>query len=584
LALAVGVRVLARSGALVKRLSAVETLGSTSVICTDKTGTLTENSMRVVQLWAAGRHYEPTSNRPVVRAMAAIMADCNDMELSADSMELALRNAAAELGVQPAPRVATFRFDPRRKRMSVVTRRAAELWIQVKGAPEQVLPLCGRRAADRSERPLSASERRAAEAAADELARRGLRVLALAGRRTRVPPATASEAESDLCLLGLVALLDPPRPEVAPAVAACHDAGVRVHVVTGDHASTATEIAHQVGIDVHRVVSGSQVDTMTEPELDRILAGSGDIVFARSSPEGKLRIAEGLRHIGEVVAMTGDGVNDAPALHSADIGVAMGRSGTDVAREAATMVLTDDNFATIVTAVREGRRAYDNLRKFVLYIFAHAVPEVVPYAVFALSAGAVPLPLTVVLILAIDLGTETLPALALGRERAEPDIMQRPPRPRRERLITGSLLRRAWLLMGSLSAILALAMYFAVLYDAGWHAGADVAVGSPLHHAYLQATTATFATIVACQIGTAFAARTERAALRTIGVFSNRLPLVGIASELVFAALLIYVPLLQDVFGTAPLPLWVVALLVPCPILVWGADEVFRWLRRRAHA
>lgn len=580
LALAVGVRVLARGGALVKRLSAVETLGSTTVICTDKTGTLTQNKMRVVEYWSAGRLVAPDD--AAGHPLAQVVADCTDAELGADPMELALRDAATELGVIPAPRVARFRFDPHRKRMSVVTQRDGGLVVTVKGAPEQVLPLCTRVAGGG---PLTPDERRATDAAVDDLARRGLRVLALADRSLAAPPATSADAEHDLRLVGLVALLDPPRPEVASAVAACHTAGIRVHVVTGDHGSTASEIAREVGIGADRVVTGADVDAMREPDLDALLAEPGEVVFARSTPEGKLRIAEALRHNGEVVAMTGDGVNDAPALHRADIGVAMGRSGTDVAREAATMVLTDDNFATIVTAVREGRRAYANLRKFVLYIFAHAVPEVVPFAIFALSAGHIPIPLTVLQILAIDLGTETLPALALGRERAEPDVMERPPRPRKERLITAGLLGRAWLVMGSVSALLALGLFFAVLLHAGWNPGDAVGSGTGLHHAYLQATTATFAAIVACQIGTAFAARTERASLRAIGIFTNPLLLIGIAAEVAFAAALIYLPPLQKVFATAALPGWIALLLLPCPVIVWGVDELLRAiLRRRAAA
>lgn len=581
LALAVGVRVLARTGALVKQLSAVETLGSTTVICTDKTGTLTQNAMRVNRLWTMDGDHDPTERGGTLTALAEVMADCNQLERTSDPMEAALRDAAAEAGIDVAPRVATFAFDPERKRMSVVSRRSGALVVAVKGAPEGLLPLCASISGEDGVEPMSETARAAATAAVDGFARRGLRVLALAAKNTDEVPEDAASAESELCLLGLVALLDPPRPEVAASVDACHSAGITIHVVTGDNGRTATEIARQVGIAADRVVAGPDADALSEPELDRLLAEPGEIVFSRSTPEGKLRIAEALQHQGQIVAMTGDGVNDAPALHRADIGVAMGRSGTDVAREAAAMILTDDNFATIVTAVREGRRAYDNLRKFVLYIFVHAVPEVLPFVLFALPGGLIPLPLTVLQILAIDLGTEILPALALGRERGEPDLMSRRPRPRSEQLITRHLLFRAWALMGSISAVLAVAVYFAVLVSGGWTPGAAVGPGDALHPIYLQATTATFAAIVACQVGTAFAARTERTSLRALGVFSNRPLLAAIGAELLFAAALCYLPPMQSVFGTAALPGWVVALLVPCPVIVWGADETSRWASRR---
>jgi calcium-translocating P-type ATPase len=584
LALAVGVRVLARKGALVKQLSAVETLGSTTVICTDKTGTLTQNAMRVNRLWTVDGEHDLSERGARLTPLVEVMADCIELERTADPMETALRDAAADFGIATAPRVATFPFDPQRKRMSVVSRRPDGLVVSVKGAPEGLIPLCDSVCGPRGTQQMTAAARQLVVEAADEFAGRGLRVLALAARRTDDVPSDAAAAESGLCLLGLVALLDPPRPEVADAVAACHTAGITIHVVTGDNGSTAAEIARQVGISADRVVSGTDADRMSEPELDALLSQPGEIVFSRSTPEGKLRIAEALQDNGNVVAMTGDGVNDAPALHRADIGVAMGRSGTDVAREAATMILTDDNFATIVTAIREGRRAYDNLRKFVLYIFVHAVPEVVPFILFALSGGLVPLPLTVLQILAIDLGTEILPALALGREKAEPDLMTRRPRPRTEPLITRRLLFRAWALMGTISAVLALMVYFAVLFVGGWYPGAPVGQGDPLHGVYLQATTATFATIVACQVGTAFAARTERASLRTLGVFTNW-PLLGaIGAELIFVAALCYIPFLQRVFGTAPLPLWVIVCLIPCPVIVWGADELARWITRRHEA
>ena len=571
LALAVGVRVLARQGALVKRLSAVETLGSTTVICTDKTGTLTQNRMRVVESWM---HEGDRSEHETGELMRAL-AECTDATAS-DPMEQAIVDFAAEHGAVGRRRIEAFRFDPRRKRMSVVVDGGPSglQVVQVKGAPETVLPLCTRRADGVT--PLTSADVDAVTRQTEDMATRGLRVLAVAQRTAAEAPSSVEDAETALCFLGLIALLDPPRPEVVAAVADCHRAGMRVHVVTGDHGSTASEIARQVGIGADRVVLGAEMDAMPDSELDRLLEEPGEIVFARSTPEGKLRIAEALRHNGEVVAMTGDGVNDAPALHHADIGIAMGKSGTDVAREAATMVLTDDNFATIVTAVREGRRAYDNLRKFVLYIFAHAVGEVVPFIVFALSAGLVPLPLTVLQILAIDLGTETLPAVALGREAAEPDVMSRAPRPRRERLITGRLLMRAWAVMGVVSAVLAMALFFAVLLVAGWRPGDPVGSGHPLHTAYLQATTATFAAIVACQVGIAFAARTEHTSLRSLGFLSNRLLLAGIAFEIAFALSLIYLPPFQSVFGTRALPWWAVLALLPMPFLAWCADALYR--------
>ena len=413
----------------------------------------------------------------------------------------------------------------------------------------------------------------------------GLRVLAVAQRRLEPSapvPEVREQAERGLCFLGLVAMSDPPRAEVAAAVAACHEAGIRIIVITGDNGLTAAAIAHRVGIagENPTIITGEQLDRLSEPELDSLLREHRELIFARSSPEAKLRIADALRAEGNVVAMTGDGVNDAPALRRADIGVAMGRSGTDVAREASTMVLTDDNFATIVIAVAAGRRIYDNIRKFLLYIFAHTIPEVTPFVVFALGGGAIPLPLTVLQLLAFDIGTETLPALALGRERPEPGLMQQPPRKRSESVIQPPMLLRAWLFLGPICAALAMAGFFYVMLDAGWHPGDPTGDGTPLHHAYQQATTMTFLGMIAGQIGTAFAARTDRASLRSVGAFSNRLLLWGIAFELALAALLIYAPPFQALLATAALTPDMLLFVTPFPFIVWGADELRRWLLR----
>jgi calcium-translocating P-type ATPase len=610
LALAVGVASLARRGALVKRLSAVETLGSTTVICTDKTGTLTENRMRAARIWTplgeldleSGLDVEAAVRAdPVLGYLGRALAACSTAELApeqagksrGEATEIGLLEAARALGIDVAvarrehDRRKLYRFDPKLRLMSTADeRRDGGLTVHAKGAPEEVLSRSTAVGGPDDHVPLTEADREAVLAVLERYAADGLRVLAVARRRLpdgMEPPKRREDAEQDLVLLGLVGLFDPPRPEVADAVARCHAAGIRIIVVTGDYGLTAAEISRRVGIasDGGVVVTGEELERMSESDLDDLLRERSEVIFARASPEAKLRIAAALRAEGHVVAMTGDGVNDAPALRRADIGVAMGLTGTDVAREAATMVLTDDNFATIVAAVAAGRRVFDNVRKFILYIFAHTTPEVVPFLVFALSGGAIPLPLTVLQILAIDLGTEILPALALGREPAEPGLMERPPRRRSEGVIQRSLLFRAWVFLGLIEAALVMAGFFYVLLQAGWSPGDDVDAGSPLHDAYLQATTMTFAGIVACQVGTAIAARTERASLRSVGFFTNPLLLWGIVFELLFAAALVYVPFLQDVFGTAALGATELAILASFPLVVWGADELRRAYLRR---
>jgi calcium-translocating P-type ATPase len=611
LALAVGVRRMARRRALVKRLTAVETLGSTDVICTDKTGTLTEGRMSVRALWADGVEIGPGEEAAAVAepfsALARTALRCNNAIARAeaggwsragDPSESALLVAAAQLGedVEAAQaerdevRRALFHFDPRLKRMTTLDEEpGGQLWLHSKGAPLELLERCASVRGRGGDRPLAAADRAAVEEAFEGYARRGMRVLGFAERRAPEAEGDSERerAESELTFVGLIALEDPLRPAVPAAVARCRDAGVRIVVVTGDHGLTATAVAREAGIvgEAPTVLSGAEVDAMSEPELDRTLRETRELIVARGNPETKLHLVDALEAEGHTVAMTGDGVNDAPALRRADIGVAMGESGTDVAREAATMVLIDDDFSSVVAAIEEGRVVYENIRKFVTYIFAHLTPEVVPFLIFALSGGAVPLPLTALQILAIDLGTETMPALALGTEPAEPGILDRPPRPRSENIVSREMLTRAWLWLGLLEAALVAGGFFWVLTGAGWSPGDPTGAGSALHGDYLTATTMTFAGITACQVGTAFAARTSRASLRQIGVLSNRFLLWGIAFELLFAAALIYVPPLQDVFGTAALSPAQLAFLLPFPFLVWGSDELRRRrLRRRAAA
>jgi calcium-translocating P-type ATPase len=610
LALAVGVREMARKGALVKRLSAVETLGSTSVICTDKTGTLTQNRMHVTTVWTdAGERSAAAPGSGDPRAaeetglLAQAVAACNVADLPSDGTgrplgdptELALLELAAAHGLDVSVasrdkhRRELFRFDPRLKLMTTVDDHAGRLAVSTKGAQEEVLARVTRIRRGPDEPPITAADRDQASRVMRDYAQQGLRVLAVAYRTLpagAAVPATREDAERDLTLLGLVAMLDPPRPEVPAAIERVHRAGLRVHVVTGDSGLTAAAIARRVGIGNGgvRVVTGTELGAMNDAQLDELLGSGAEVVFARSSPEAKLRITDTLQAMGQVVAVTGDGVNDAPALRRADIGVAMGRSGTDVAREAATMVLTDDNFATIAAAVESGRRVYDNVRKFIIYIFSHAVPEVMPFVVFALAGGALPLPLTVLEILAIDLGTDTLPALALSREPAEPGLMDRPPRPRTQKVITGRMLARAWGFLGLISAALVMGGFFVTLLHGGWRPGAETGPGTLLNHTYRQATTVAWLGIVACQVGTAFAVRTDHASLRSIGVFTNRFLLAGIAAAVAFAAAVVYLPALHGFFGTAALGPAQLATVAPFPFIVWGADETRRLFIRRHRA
>ena len=608
LALAAGVQDLARRGAVVKRLSAVETLGSTTVICTDKTGTLTQNRMQVQTAWTCSGSWGlsddgvPRSDGDdcLIRAMAATGASCCTAEIgpdtgSGDPTELALLRWAKDFGLsvdtstRNAARQQLFRFDPRLRIMSTVDRTATGTRVHTKGAPESLLTRVSSIATGvETSRQVNREDRQRLTDVLTQYGHRGLRVLAIARRELKeAKPVEREQVEHDLCLMGLVGLLDPVRPEMPLAVTQAHRAGLRFHVVTGDNGTTAAEIARQVGIgsgdEAERVITGQELATMNDRELAEVLASGDEIVFARSSPEAKLRIADALRASHQVVAMTGDGVNDAPALRAADIGVAMGRSGTEVARQAATMVLTDDNAATIVAAVEQGRRVYDNVRKFIFYIFTHAVPEVAPFLLFALAGGAIPLPLTVLQLLAIDLGTDTLPALALSREPAEPGLMDRPPRSPTEGVIQKSLLLRSWGFLGVISAALVIGAYLFTLHSGGWHPNAPTGPGTPLHHLYRQSTTVAWLGIVACQVGTAFAARTDRVSLFTVGVFSNRLLLAAIGLALTFAALLVYVPALQSIFGTAQLAPGQLVVLLPFPFIVWGADEVRRWWLRRRH-
>jgi Ca2+-transporting ATPase len=611
--LAIGVRRMARRQALVKRLLAVEALGSTTVICTDKTGTLTKAEMTVTQVWVGGVTHPVSGvgSRPVgdvadpaaVRGLLRSAALCSDARLVppsddghgddwrvlGDTTEGALLVAAAKAGVDAergtAPRVAEFPFDPTRKLMSTVHRvphRADRFVVHVKGAPGELLARCNEIVWDGRPVPLTGALRDRVAAVADEMAGSGLRVLAVASRTVTDPRVPQDVAESGLTLAGLVGMLDPPRPEVTAAVHACRRAGIRIVMVSGDHPLTVEAVARRVGIVESRpgaapaVVTGVELDALDDAGLDRLLAAPGPLLCCRVSPEHKMRVVTGLQRRGEVVAVTGDGANDAPALKHADIGVAMGASGTDVAREAAVMVLLDDSFASVAAAVELGRSVYHNIRKFLAYVFASNVGELVPI-VAATFAGFPLVPLTAVQILAVDLGTDVLPALALGAEPPERDVMDRPPRSRRERLLSGTVIRRI-LFLGSIQAAGVSALFF-------WHVGA---AGIPYDAftaddpAYRRAVTMVHAGIVVSQLFVALALRTDRQSILTVGLWSNPRLLGAGALSLAAMAAISYVPALNAVFNTAPLSAGDWAVLVLLGLLLLAADEARKWwLRRR---
>ncbi len=395
--------------------------------------------------------------------------------------------------------------------------------------------------------------------------------------------------ESKLTLLGLEAMQDPPRPEVTGAVAECHTAGIRIIMITGDYGLTAEAIARKIGIvtsdDAH-VVTGAMLEEMGDDELKEALAG--EVIFARVVPEHKMRIAQTLQSMKEVVAMTGDGVNDAPALKAADIGIAMGKAGTDVAREAADMILTDDNFASIVNAVEEGRAIFDNIRRFITYFQTSNVAEMIPFLAFVFLR--IPLPLTLLQILTIDLLTDQVPALALGLEQPEPGVMSRPPKRSHESILTRGMLVKAYLFLGPIAAAIGLFGFFYRYVEAGWEFGdwASMAsfgnmptASSAATGVYMAATTMTLLGIVMAQVGNGFAMRTHRQSILAVGFFTNKLRWWGLGGELLGVAALMYIPILQKIFSTAPLTWqeWAVMALFS-PVLLF-ADEIRKFFLRR---
>jgi sodium/potassium-transporting ATPase subunit alpha len=584
---------MARRNALIKNLDSVQTLGSATVILTDKTGTITRNEMTLRDIFLSsgelvtisGEGYfssgEATFNsknegseRRLGFFLSAAVLNCRAMireqSVFGDPTELALLAAARKIGIVPDgfDRSAEYPFSSERQMMSTVCRRDGTPILFSKGAPEVILALCsGYVDEDGEVKALDRDARDRFFLQAERFEKEAYRVLAIAYR--------GGEEEQDLVFLGLAALMDLPRAEVYEAIQQCRKAGIRVIICTGDNPLTARAIAAKIGLPVGKSYTGDEVERMSDGELADVLSGN-DILFARVQSRQKMRIATLLQESGEVVGMTGDGVNDAPALKRADIGIAMGIRGTEVAKEAADMILIDDNFASIVAAIEEGRAVYFNIKKFVTYILTSNVPEIIPYILqFFLL---IPLPLTVIQILSIDLGSDLVPGLALGSERPEKDVMNRSPVGRDERILDREVFKRGYFFLGIIEATAAMSAFLGFLFLSGWQYG-DLPIAENLH---LQALTMTLLGAISCQLANVYTLRSWEFSSLKRGFFSNRLLLVAYVIEFVWIIALLTVPPVQLIFNTAFVPPVFLLLLVPFPILLFVSHEAYkRHLRKK---
>jgi len=612
--LALGMREMVRRHALIRRLPAVETLGSATIICSDKTGTLTQNEMMAVRLYVAnlrldisgegyqisgefdhyGERVDPHDNGEIMALLTGSLL-CSDARLEpldeeydqgyrlvGDPTEGALVVAAAKAGLwrkeveKRLPRVAEIPFDSERKRMSTIHRLEQgeqEYIAYVKGAPDVMLPLCDDILEDGAPVALTQGRRQHIENIIRDLGQAGLRVLAVAQRRLDHAPdqPKADEIERDLVLIGLVAMTDPARPEVAQAVEQARQAGIRTMMITGDYPDTAYSIAQDIGLTrpEGEVLVGAELNELSDEQLAERIEEID--VFARVSPRHKVRIVEALKKKNHVVAMTGDGVNDAPALKRASIGVAMGITGTDVSKETADMVLTDDNYASIVSAIEQGRIIYSNIRKFVYYLISCNMAEIMIIFLATLFGSASPL--NAIQLLWLNLLTDGAPALALGLEKGDPDIMKRPPRPTREPIIN------RFMVFGIVIQTIAITTVVLIAYRIGQ-------ILSPSNPAVAQ--TMAFLTLSASELARAYTARSERASLLRLGILSNQYMQYAVLVSIILLLGAIYVPFLQPIFNTAPLGLREWQFILPLLLIPSLAAEItkafVRWRERERTA
>jgi magnesium-transporting ATPase (P-type) len=614
-ALAINVLKMVKENVLVKRLLAVQTLGSVTVICTDKTGTITKGEMTLSKIWipdkvieVSGVGYEPIGEfsyngkklgkeeRLAVEKLLEISALCNNAKIQppsdqnrlwsiiGDPTDGALLVAAIKNGLNvqvmniEKPIIRLMPFDSERKRMTTIHNFKNKILAYSKGAPRSILSVCDKIKIGSDINVMTEDHLHSVETKIREFADGGLRVIALAYKEmSERDNLDVKEVESNMVLVGLAAMKDPPRPEVEQAVQIAKQAGIRTIIITGDYGPTAKAIAEEVGIVKSEnccIVRGVDLDTMNGQQMIDEMK-KGDVIFARVSPEHKLRIVKTLKESSEVVAVTGDGANDAPSLKEADIGIAMGVSGTDVAREAADIVLLDDSFASIVKAVESGRVIYENIRKFIVYVFSHNFGELIPYILYALLN--IPLPLLVVQVLAIDLVIDVIPSLALSREPAEPGIMQEPPRSIKERLFSTKVLFRSFY-VGLIIATGGMIGCLNAWSAGGWHLGLQL---DPTSTVYIKGTTMTFAGIVVAQAGNVLGSRTNKASIFKTSLRNNKWIWLGIVTQISILALIVYVPLLQGAFGTTSLTINDWAFLAVLALVVIFAEEIRKWFARK---
>ena len=618
-ALAINVLKMVKRNVLVKRLSAVQTLGSVTVICTDKTGTITKGEMTVTKVWVGNRviqvsgvGYTPIGdfacNEKIlekdevcgIEKLLEISALCNSAKVEppsdrnrswgviGDPTDGALLIAALKYGLNTEtmlvqkPIIRMIPFDSKRKTMATIHKSNGKTLVCTKGAPRSVLSGCTKIWLDGKTEGFTKKYLQLVEQKLREFASEGLRVIAIAYKE--IPentPFSNGDAEKDLTFVGLAAMKDPPRVEVEEAVKQAKQAGIKIAIITGDYGPTAQAVAEEVGIveaGRSHVMRGVDLEAMSDEKIFEEVK-KGDAIFARVTPEQKLRIVTVLKQKGEIVAVTGDGANDAPSLKEADIGIAMGVSGTDVARDAADLVLLDDSFASIVKAVESGRAIYENIRKFIVYVFAHNWAELVPFVLYVLLN--IPLPLLVVQVLAIDLGIDVIPSLALSREPPEMGIMQEPPRSVTERLFN----RRVFLRSLYIGLIISAGAVFGCL--SAWSAGGWY-LGKPLlpydlfwRSAYVKGTTMTFAGIVVAQVGDVLACRTSKTSIFKTSIRNNKWILVGIIAQISVLSAIVYVPFLQAAFGTTFLGFndWIFLIFLACIVIF--AEEVRKFFARK---